>query len=200
MVVKEMAENKIKLKDEGLSSIMASNVFNIDLSIVMEDVIPNISNLINERSLEEDYIAYSSILDSLNDEQAFNYLEKNIELNEIINSNESFSKDTEVLNYLDKMKNLRRNILNNHDLIKIHEEEDESAFHYYLLNEYLFSSLEYDFIMEHIIYTELIDGKPINAVKEEINNLSNFNKIWKFIGLAIDPDEDLFDEEDFREF
>ncbi len=46
---------------------------------------------------------------------------------------------------------------------------------------------------------ELIDGKPLKAVKEEINNLSKFNKIRKFIGLAIDPNENDFDENSLRE-
>ena len=162
------------------SSIMASNVFSIDLFNIMESTIPsNIPELINGRSLEEDFRVYSSVLDGLSDEQAFNYLERNIEINEIFNSNECFIEDIHVLNYLEKMKSIRRNILENHDLLKIHEEEDESAFHYYLLEEYLFSSPEY--------------------VKKEINSLSKFNKIRKFIGLAIDPNEKDFDESNFRE-
>ena len=45
----------------------------------------------------------------------------------------------------------------------------------------------------------MIDGKPLKAVKEEINSLSKFNKIRKFIGLAIDPNEKDFDESNFRE-
>lgn len=182
------------------SSIMASNLFSIDLFNIMESTIPsNITELINGRSLEEDFRVYSSVLDGLSDEQAFNYLERNIEINEIFNSNECFIEDINVLNYLEKMKSIRRNILENHDLLKIHEEEDESAFHYYLLEEYLFSSQEYDFLSEQIIYNELIDGKPLKAVKEEINSLSKFNKIRKFIGLAIDPNENDFDESNLRE-
>ena len=182
------------------SSIMASNVFSIDLFNIMEETIPsNIPELINGRSLEEDFRVYSSVLDGLSDEQAFNYLERNIEINEIFNSNECFIEDINVLNYLEKMKSIRRNILENHDLLKIHEEEDESAFHYFLLEEYLFSSPEYDFLSEQIIYNELIDGKPLKAVKEEINSLSKFNKIRKFIGLAIDPNENDFDESNLRE-
>ena len=176
-----------------------SNLFSIDLFDVMEETIPsNIPNLIHERSLEEDFEVYSSVLDGLSDEQAFNYLERNIEINEII-SNESFISDMQILNYLEMMKDLRRNILDNHDLVKIHEEEDKSAFHYFLLEEYLFSSPDYDLITEHIIYTELIDGKSVKAVKEEINNLSKFNKIMKFIGLDVNPDEELFDDKNFRE-
>lgn len=175
-----------------------SNLFSIDLFDVMEETIPsNIPNLIDERSLEEDFEVYSSVLDGLSDEQAFNYLERNIEINEII-SNESLS-DMQILNYLGMMKELRRNILDNHDLVKIQEEEDKSAFHYFLFEEYLFSSPDYDFITENIIYNELIDGKPVKAVKEEINNLSKFNKIRKFIGLDVNPDEELFDDKNFRE-
>ncbi len=196
-----MGKVEIKFKinntgsSKGLENPVSYNLFSIKFFEFVEKTVPsNLLYLIERKSLEEDFRLYSAILNNLNDEQAYNYLEKNIEFNKFVNSQELFFNDNKVLNYLEKMKGLRKCLLNNHDLVKIHEDKDK-AFHYYLFEDYLFSSPDYDFITEHIIYNELIEGKSINAVKREIVNLSKYNKIMKYLEL---PYEDLFDEKDFE--